>query len=172
MSEWQVSWRADPIARALADRHYNRQRVGHPQFVPPGACTVLRATDGRSFWVTSRPLAAFMKHEWAGAWMCSAFRREGGAVASDLIREAVAVTRYLAGDPPPLGMVTFINPRHVPGYFRRGPDGRTLEWGYSYWKAGFRHVGWTKGNLYAMQLLTGDFPAAQPPVPEQLEMIA
>lgn len=44
-SRWQLSWRADPVTRALADRHYNRQAVGAAQFVPPGACVVLRTPD-------------------------------------------------------------------------------------------------------------------------------
>lgn len=38
---WRLSWRADPRARPLADRHYNRQRIGAAQFVPPGRCLVL-----------------------------------------------------------------------------------------------------------------------------------
>lgn len=32
---WRLSWRADPAGAVLADRHYNRQRVGSKQFVPP-----------------------------------------------------------------------------------------------------------------------------------------
>lgn len=27
---WRLSWRADPRAATIADRHYNRQSVGHP----------------------------------------------------------------------------------------------------------------------------------------------
>lgn len=33
---WEKSWKADPRARQVADRHYNRQKPGSPQFVPPG----------------------------------------------------------------------------------------------------------------------------------------
>ena len=33
---WTVSHRADPSAVKLADRHYNRQKPGTPQFVPHG----------------------------------------------------------------------------------------------------------------------------------------
>lgn len=40
---WQLSDRADPEARRIADRHYNRQKPGTPQFVPPGRCLVLKA---------------------------------------------------------------------------------------------------------------------------------
>lgn len=108
-THWDLSWRADPRARALADRHYNRQKVGAAQFVPPGRCLVLITPAADAFWVTSWPFAQYVKHAWPGAWICSAFRREGGARASDLIRSAVAATRWLFGDPPPNGMVTFVD---------------------------------------------------------------
>ena len=39
---WSISYRAEPAARALADRHYNRQSVGAAQFVPPGKCIGFR----------------------------------------------------------------------------------------------------------------------------------
>ena len=32
-----MSDRFDPRSRALADRHYNRQKIGTPQILPPGA---------------------------------------------------------------------------------------------------------------------------------------
>lgn len=56
-SPWRLSWRADPAARAIADRHYNRQKPGAAQFVPPGRCLVLKAFDGSAVWVTSWPFA-------------------------------------------------------------------------------------------------------------------
>jgi hypothetical protein len=73
---WHLSHRADPVTRAIADRHYNRQKIGTDQFVPPGRCVVLRTDLGDAFWVTSWPFARFTKHDWAGAWVCSAFRNE------------------------------------------------------------------------------------------------
>ena len=63
---WRLSWRADPVARALADRHYNRQSVGADQFVPPGRCLVLVTEPGDAFWVTSWPFAEYVKHAWGG----------------------------------------------------------------------------------------------------------
>src|SRR3979409_34708 len=45
MMLWHLSWRADPRARPLADRHYNRQKPGAAQFVPPGGCLVLLTTE-------------------------------------------------------------------------------------------------------------------------------
>lgn len=171
--EWAVSWRADPVARALADRHYNRQKVGAPQFVPPGACVVLRTRAGDAFWVTAIPKAEYVLHEWAGAWMCTAYRREGGApLASEAIRDAVAATVHLRGSPPPMGFVTFFDPAKVPGFVRRTPDGPVMEWGYSYFRAGWRYAGWTKSGLFARQLLPEDFPPPRPPLPLQEEAVA
>ena len=160
---WCRSHRADPSARALADRHYNRQKVGSPQFVPPGRCFVLLSNCERAFWVTSFPFAQYVKHEWAGAWMCSAFRNEGAGVASEMITEAVAATRHYFGEPPPQGMVTFIDQRKVRPVKRR----RKLVWGLTYMRAGFQHVGFTKGGLMAWQLFPEDMPPpfpANPPI--------
>ena len=96
---WRISHRADPVACRIADRHYNRQKPGTPQFVPPGRCMVLLNEDATALWVTSWPFAEWVKHRWPGAWVNSCFRREGGARASDLIRDAVAATRWFYGDP-------------------------------------------------------------------------
>lgn len=99
---WRWSHRADDRARRIADRHYNRQKVGAPQFVPPGRCLVLYAGQpgAEAVWVTSWPFAEYVRHAWPGAWMCSAFRNEGAGIASDMIRQAVAATRAVFGEPP------------------------------------------------------------------------
>lgn len=152
---WLLSHRADAVALPLADRHYNRQKIGSPQFVPPGRCIVLLTECRRGLWVTSWPIAAYVKHAWAGAWVNSLFRSEGAGVASTLIREAVAATKSI-WQPPPLGIVTFVDPKHVPPKIRRGE----AIYGYSYLKAGFKHVGFTKGGLWAWQLLPEDMPEA------------
>lgn len=155
---WCVSHRADPAAAILADRHYNRQKIGSPQFAPTGSCAVFLTDCGRAFWITSAPIAKWVKHAWAGAWICSAFRSEGAGKASDLIRQAVAATRAHYGAPPELGMVTFINRRKVRPIKVRG----VLTWGYSYRKAGFVEVGETKGGLLVLQLLPGEMPNPLP----------
>ena len=74
----------------------------------------------------------------------------GSALSSGLIREAVAATRAVLGDPPPLGMITFVDADKTR---RKRDPGRCFR------KAGFRHVGFTAGGLWALQLL----PAAMPP---------
>lgn len=149
MTSWSMSNRADPRALPLADRHYNRQKIGSPQFVPPGRCVVL-LSDG-ALWVTSWPFAQYVKHAWAGAWINSMFRRESGPVASQLISEALAITRGIWGDPPPLGCVTFIDRNKVK---------KKRDFGRCYLRAGFKVAGETKGGLLALQLLPGDFPEA------------
>jgi hypothetical protein len=156
---WRLSNRADPRARLLADRHYNRQKPGAPQFVPPGRCVVLLSRCERALFVTSWPFAEYVKHSWAGAWVNSCFRREGGGPpASDLILAAVAATRSL-WEPPALGMVTFVDPAHVRPTIVRGKP----VYGYCYRKAGFEHVGYTAGGLWAWQLPPERMPVPEPP---------
>lgn len=150
---WSRTTRACPQGRLIADRHYNRQSVGSAQFVPPGRCVVLIRPD--ALFVTSWPFAQFVKHQWAGAWINSLFRNEGEGLASELIRDAIAETRA-TWDPPALGMVTFVDPKAVPGVPVRGER----VFGYCYQRAGFRHVGYTKSGLWAWQLLPSEMPAA------------
>lgn len=138
---WRRSWRADPAAKTLADRHYNRQNPDAAQFVPPGACVVLTAGEPvDALWVTSAPQAAYVRHQWAGAWVCSVYRNERpGRRSSDLIRQAIAATRHVMGEPPEIGMVTFVDetqvrPKAQPGrcFIEAGfiVAGRTTERGY------------------------------------------
>lgn len=166
---WSLSHRADPWACAVADRHYNRQKIGSPQFVPPGRCIVLRGETegGPALWTSSWPFAEYVKHAWPGAWINSLFRSEGAGVASDLIRQAIAATLFF-WEPPTSGMITFVDPRAVPGVKVRG---ETI-YGFSYLKAGFKHVGFTKGGLWAWQILPADMPLPEPAHGAQLEMIA
>jgi hypothetical protein len=145
-SPWRLSWRADPATRAIADRHYNRQKIGAAQFVPPGRCLVLKTTDGSAAWITSWPFPEFVQHAWAGAWVNSLFRNEGHGRSSDLIRWAVAHTRATWPDVPELGVVSFVDasktaPKEVPGWCYR--------------RAGWSHVGFTQAGLYAFQQLPG-----------------
>lgn len=148
---WFKSNRADYETRLIADRHYNRQKIGSPQFVPPGRCLVLKTNPVDAFWVTSYPFAEYVKHAWAGAWVCSAFRNEGEHLSSDLIRDAIAVTRTV-WEPPELGMITFVDTKKVK---------HKRDFGRCYLKAGFRNVGFTKGGLVALQLLPAEMPEPQ-----------
>lgn len=163
--KWKLSNRFDPAAAAIADRHYSRQKIGSPQFVPPGRCMVLTAGHpARALWVTSWQFARFTKHEWAGMWVCSIFRNEGAGLSSDLIIQAVAATRWYS-DHGPLswrgatapsgGMITFVKPSAIKS---RNP-------GYCFKKAGFRLVGQTKmQRLPALQLRLSDMPQPIQPI--------
>lgn len=153
---WCESFRADPLARPIADRHYNRQKIGAAQFVPPGRCLVLLTETVDALWVTSWPFAKYVKHAWAGAWVCSTFRNEGPSLSSALIVDAVAATRATFGEPPELGMVTFVD---------RSKTRPKRDPGYCYLKAGFKQVGWTKGGLVALQLTPDEMPAPDAPHP-------
>lgn len=150
---WRLSHRADKAALPLADRHYNRQKPGTPQFVPPGRCLVFLCGN-EALWVSSWPFKEYVKHEWAGAWVCSCFRNEGPILSSTLITEAVQATRYFWGDPPEIGMVTFVDPCKV----RKKRD-----FGRCYLKAGFKNVGETKGGLVALLLEPKEFPVPEAP---------
>jgi hypothetical protein len=157
---WELSHRFDSRSAPLADRHYNRRNVGSPQFVPPGRCLVLRAVDGGALWVSSWPFAEYVRHAWPGAWINSLYRRESTPIlSSELIREAVAATRFYWPNIPDLGMVTFIDTDKV----RKKRD-----YGRCYRRAGFKEVGFTKGGLLALRLDPTDMPDAQPALGSQL----
>jgi hypothetical protein len=151
---WTATNRIDKTTRLLADRHYNRQKPGTDQFVPPGRCLVLHAQTetGQAFWVTSWPFAEYVKHAWAGAWVCSAFRNEGAALASHLILQAIAATQAYMGEPPDLGMITFVDRTKIRG---------KRDFGYCYLVAGFEPCGKTKGGLLALQMLPSKMPPAE-----------
>jgi hypothetical protein len=166
-ANWELAHRCDKRGRALADRHYSRQTVGAKNFVKPSRCLVLVSRDSKALWVTTFPFAQYVRHAWAGAWECATFRNEGDCLASELILEAVAATKWKYGEPPALGMVTFVNPAKVAGTFVRIDGEKVLTWGYCFQKAGFRFCGWTKGGLFALQLLPENVPDAAPPANAQ-----
>ena len=119
---------------------------------------VLLSECRRALWVTSWPCAQYVRHAWPGAWINSLFRNEGAGLSSDLIRDAVAATLAEWPEQPALGIVTFVDASKT----RRKRDP-----GRCYRKAGFRHVGFTAGGLWAFQLLPADFPAAMPARPDE-----
>lgn len=153
---WELSHRADQRARVIADNHYNRQKVGAPQFVPPGRCFVLVIPEC-AFWITSWPYAEYVQHNWAGAWVNTAFRNERPDLylSSTLIRRAVAATLTYWPEPPELGLVTMVDPKKV--RHKRDP-------GQTYRHAGFKLVGKTKGGLLVFQMLPDEMP---PPLAPQ-----
>lgn len=161
---WRLTWRADPAVAALADRHYSRQKPGSAQFTPPGKVVVLVTAKADAAWATSWPKAEFVKHAWRGCWINSLFRNEGSAYCSELILEAVAATRWIWRDVPEDGLVTMVDPKYVPPVRRRGMG---AIYGYSYLKAGFRHVGFTKAGQWVWGLERARMPPAAAPLGAQ-----
>jgi hypothetical protein len=153
---WALSNKFDARALPLADRHYNRRKVGSPQFVPPGRSLVLLTDEADALWTTSWPFAEYVRHAWPGAWVNSLFRNESEHLSSELILEAVAATLWRWPDPPGLGMVTFVD---------AGKTRPKAHPGYCYRKAGFEHVGFTKGGLWAFQLTPDRMPEPLEPAP-------
>lgn len=95
--------------------------------------------------------------------MCSAFRNEGAGLSSELITEAVAATRFVFGEPPDLGFITFVD---------RGKTRAKANPGYCYQMAGWVPCGRTKTKrLYALQLLPSAMPQPSPPIGGQLGLL-
>jgi hypothetical protein len=179
---WRLSDRADAEARVLADVHYSRQKPGAAQFVPPGRALVLKCSGG--YWVTSWPFAEWVRHRWAGAWVCSAFHKANSCEgrASDLIRDAVAATLWYRehggnpkwqADPVPsvwateagvnAAMVTFVDPSKIVrrSKYRKPPR----DPGRCFLEAGFVPDGTTMGGLPAFVLPLDALPEPAAPLP-------
>ena len=153
---WKVSNRFDPIARDIADRHYNRRKVGSPRFCPAGAMSGLLASDHTAFWVTSWPFGEYVKSTRGQALGCVArFVTRASAQTLDLIRAAaIAATRTKYGEPPDKGMVElFINRKFVRPYIT--PKGKEI-YGQTFRPGRFHAVSETKGGLLALRLFPMD----------------
>lgn len=154
---WSAVSKVNAQVRQLADRHYSRKTPGATQFAPPGRTLVLVGPDGRAAWVTCWPLLEYTLHGLGDAWLCTLFRNEGAGLSSELIREAVAATRWRWPDVPPSGMVTFVDQGKVRP--KRDP-------GRCFLRAGFvRLPRVTKDRgLVILQLAPQDMPEAEAPI--------
>lgn len=144
---------------------------------------MLRAPS--AFWVTSWPFAEHVKHRWAGAWVCSAFRIEDGRPfeASELVRQAVAATVWKWPVSPSVAawqirrrhdrsdverirvaMVTMVDARKVIG--KRDP-------GRCFRRAGFVEIGRTKDEgLVVLGLPMEALPPPAMPIGGQVGLFA
>lgn len=75
----------DVESAALAYRHYSRQTVGSPQFMPPGKTMVLRNNEGT---IVFGWLHQEIRDDHQEGYNCSIFRNESGRLSSDVILEA------------------------------------------------------------------------------------
>lgn len=177
---WFLVGKTDTRARLLADRHYSRQSKGHREFCPPGNSIVLiiPTLDGaaaQALWVSHRPdpKAGIGRRDGFDYWDNPYFRNESGIVSSILIREALAITRFIWGNDVPVdGFHSFVNPAKLEPIMRRGKK----MWGYCFWQAGFRpHAELTKERKLIRYMLTrAEMLAIQPlqPQHEQMRLLA
>lgn len=146
---WQKSWKRDPRALKLADRHYNRTKPGSLGFGPPGRSITLCVEDQQevtALWMTVFP-------RFSTVWINNLFRNEGIHRSSKLIIEAIACSKYKwADEVPSEGIITYVNPKMVRK--KRDP-------GRCYKAAGFIEIGETGGGLLIFQMKKEDMPEAQ-----------
>lgn len=146
---WRRGHQYDPVAVDLANRHYSRRSHASPKFMPPGRACVLVLLGGGAVWACSWPQPQMVKRAYPRAWLNVIFRRECGPQATDLIRTALGVTRFLWGDPPADGVLTIIDESKVRPTVVRGKN----VYGWTYRKVGFIDAGRTKKKgLLMLQL--------------------
>lgn len=143
MTHWYHVGKTDVRARLLADRHYSRQNPGTPEFCPPGNSIVLiipSANGAAALWCSHRPdpraNLELPRKDGFIYWDNPYFRNESGIKSSELILEALAITRYLWPTDELLddGFHSFVSTKHVKPTKRRGQD----FWGYCFHASGFR----------------------------------
>lgn len=121
----------------MADRHYSRESPGTPEFTPNGQKVVLLhfAENGTpaALWASHRPAPGMAERpDGRDVWACTMFRVEQRTVlASELIKEAVAITAGLWRPLPVDGFYTTINPKFVKS------QGRKRGWGWCFQCAGW-----------------------------------
>ncbi len=116
----------DQESRALADRHYSREKIGSRQFIPPGETVVLRNPEGTWLFVWQK--SKYRLDNQTG-WNCSIFRNESKRLSSEIIskcEEFVEGRKY-----------TFINPHKI----------KSSNPGCCFKKAGWKRKGTTQGGL-------------------------
>ncbi|SFF22852.1 hypothetical protein SAMN04487969_11951 [Paenibacillus algorifonticola] len=137
---WLLTNKGDRACRQLADRHYSRQHVGHPMFTRPGHNLVLRTAAADAVWVTWSGI----RDDGLQAWECTIFRNESQHLSSSLIRTAIAATMDEWGQPPPDGIITYVDSSKV----------RSSNPGFCFLSAGFRRIGRSKRRgLFLLQFL-------------------
>ena len=127
---WIITNQGDQACRLLADRHYSRQTIGHPQFCRPGRKLVLRTALADALWVTYHGF----REDKREAWECTIFRNESKYLSSELIKYAITATLAEWGPPPRDGIITYVDPSKV----------RSTNPGFCFLKAGFKKIGRSK----------------------------
>lgn len=138
MTYWKLVARNDVRARLLADRHYSRKHPGTSEFCPPGNNIVLLGLNDDALWVSHRPdpkaNLAKPRQDGFDYYDNPYFRNESKEIASELIIQALKITRYLWQDYEPIhGFHSFVDPSRVKPVIRRSIP----VYGWCFEKAGF-----------------------------------
>ncbi|RXZ84173.1 hypothetical protein EBB07_03595 [Paenibacillaceae bacterium] len=108
-------------------------------FCRPGRNLVLRTAAGDAVWVTWSGI----RDDGLKAWECTIFRNESQHLSSD-IRAAVNATLAEWGQPPPDGIITYVDQSKV----------RSSNPGFCFLSAGFQRIGRSKRRgLILLQFL-------------------
>lgn len=161
MTHWMHVGETVQDARLLADDHYSRKTKGARRFMPPGNKIVLMTHDMKCVWGLARndPTSGILRRDGFVCWENTIFRKTSNcALASDLIKEAVAICIGFWGNIPQDGIHTFIDPKHVKTIKTHGEK----TYGRTYVLAGFEHVGMTQGKLMRFVLSAEKMHAITP----------
>ena len=141
---WMELKDGDESCRTIFDRHYSRRIYADGRkpklFVGPGKKQVLMLADGRGLFVWNQ----FISADGQQGVNCSIFRNESDELASDLIREAVAIARLRWW--PSERLYTYIDPRKVRPTMVRGYP----VWGWCFYKAGWHFDSVGKGGKHVL----------------------
>lgn len=166
MQHWHTTTCFDKRASLLYDRHYSRAilnpgRVGRRQFAIAKSLVLVTA-DYSALWVSCWP-AVEARNDAQDIWLNQIFRNEGDVRSSDLITEAIRITRWrwfpaLPGD----GALSYIDTRwtesEVAGYcYRRA----TPRW---------QRKGETTKGMAIMRLSVAQLEAVAPLEPQSFQM--
>lgn len=112
---WQRTTKFDPRGASLADRHYSRQKIGSPQFMPPGQTIILvtPAADAVFGWWRPHPGSGVQSMNGLDGWTCTIFRNESSTRSSDLILDAELAIAEAGHGCGPDGMLTYVFDRKV-----------------------------------------------------------
>jgi hypothetical protein len=126
LTYWRRVKKADARAVWHADRHYSRQKVGTPQFMPPGQTIVLLSLDELAVfgWHRPHPTSGLKAMHGYDGWTCTIFRNESPVLSSLLILDAERAIAEFGHDIGPDGLLTYVWDSKVsspnPGYcFKR-----------------------------------------------------
>jgi len=107
---WQRVGKFDPRTAALADRHYNRRKVGSPQFMPPGQTVILLSHDEQAVfgWWRPDPASGIPSINGLDGWTCTIFRNESPTLSSAMILDAERALYQTGHDIGPDGLLTYV----------------------------------------------------------------